>query len=209
MPIPTPTAAGTRKPNLQYMKKKKLFFLKRWTFKFFTWLDELLFGGRATDDHASAATPFWITVVINFWLGMIVIGCSLFMDSGSRDDINTIGAGVGLASVLGVTAWYLIGSLRYFPSTGIKIFRSLYVLVLCGIGFAVGFYSAIIFSFVLIGLFVLMVLYHIVFDTTKSGNIILDDGTEIKREKGLCGEDYYSDRNGREYDRSGDTFYQK
>lgn len=191
-------------------KAKKPFFLKRWTFKLFTWLDEVLFAGKATADHASAATPFWITIVLNFWIGMAVIVCSMFMDSGSRDTITTFGAAAGLVSVAGVTAWYLIGSLRYFPSTGIKIFRSVYILVLCAVGFVVGFYSAVIFSFVLIGLLVLTVLYYIVFDSThKSGKIILDDGTKITREKGLCGEDYYTDQNGREYDRSGDTFTRK
>lgn len=192
------------------MKQKKPFFLKRWTVKFITWLDSILFGGSASDAHASAATPFWITVVFNFWLGMAVIGCSLFMGQASRDSIMTIGAGVGLASVVAVTAWYLIGSLRYFPSTATRIFRSIYVLVLCGVAFIVGFYAAIIFSFVLLGAFVLMVLYYIVFDSGKpSHKVRLDNGTELKREKGLCGEDYYTDQEGREYDRSGDTFIQK
>lgn len=193
----------------QNPKTKKPFFLKRWTYKFHSWLDGMLFGGKTTDDHASVATPFWTTVVINFWLGMVVIVCSLFMDSGSRDGITTVGAGVGLASVVAVTIWYLIGSLSYFPSIGVKIFRSVYVLAWCSVGFIVGFYSAVIFSFVLIGLFVLMVLYYAVFGDSKKDSIVLDDGTEIKREKGLCGEDYYSDRNGREYDRSGDTYTQK
>lgn len=190
--------------------QKKPFFLKRWTYKFLTWVDELLFGGKATADHTSAATPFWTTVVINFWIGVVVIVCSLFMDNGSHDSINTFGAAAGLVSVAGVTAWYLIGSLRYFPSVGIKIFRSVYVLLLCAVGFVVGFYSAVIFSFILIGLFVLMVLYYMVFDSKeKSGKIVLDDGTKITHEKGLCGEDYYSDQSGRQYERSGDTFTSK
>lgn len=153
----------------QKQKEKKPWFLKRWTYRFLTWLDELLFGGKATRNFTSAALPFWITAVINFWLGMVMIIWSMFVDSGTRDQILSIGAGVGLVSVLAVTVWYLIGTLKFFRTTGTKIFRSIYVLILCILGFLVGFYSAVIFSFVLIGLFVLMVLYYAVFgDSGKS-----------------------------------------
>lgn len=203
----------------QNPKTKKPFFLKRWTYKFHSWLDGMLFGGKTTDDHASVATPFWTTVVINFWLGMVVIVCSLFMDSGSRDGITTVGAGVGLASVVAVTIWYLIGSLSYFPSIGVKIFRSVYVLAWCSVGFIVGFYSAVIFSFVLIGLFVLMMLYYIVFGdskTPKSGSSrkkSYDQGnTDYSNQTGKAlherSDGLWHDDEGHAYRKEGNDYYQ-
>lgn len=190
---------------------KKPWFLKRWTYKLLTWLDEILFGRSATQDILSVAQPFWITVIINFWLGMIIIICSFFADSGVKDQLMTIGAGIGLASIIAITAWYLIGTLKYFQSVSIKILRSIYVLILCILGFVVGFYSAVIFTFILIGILVLMLVYYMVFGESRDKNprIKLEDDTELNQERGMTGEEYYTDDSGHSYDRSGDTFTRK
>lgn len=185
--------------------KKRPWLLKRLVYKFLTWLDELLFSGKATQDFTSVSEPFWITVIISFWLGMVMVVSTMFVDKGTGEQILSVGAGIGLLSVLAVTVWYLIGTLKYFPSAMVRIVRSAYTLILCVLGFVIGFYSAVIFSFVLLFLLVLSILYYAVFGG-KSKRIVLDSGKELTHEKGLCGEDYYSDSEGRSWSRSGDTF---
>jgi len=191
--------------------KKKNWFLKRWCSKLLTWLDSLLFGGRATGEFPSAFYPFWWSMIIAFGLGVVAMLWGMFENHATSDRILSIGAYGSLGASIAVAIWYLYSTLRYFPTTGLKIARSTYVVVLGLAGCILGFFAACIFLFVIIGCFVLMILYYAVFGDSKkkSDKIVLEDGTELTEEKGMCGESYYTDSGGQEYERSGDTFTKK
>ena len=177
--------------------------------RLFTWLDNLIFKNYSTEEHASAATPFWTTVVINFFLGILVVGITMFMHDERATMIQTIGACIGLASVVGVTIWYLVGSLKYFDSTGAKIARSVYILVVDVLAFVIAFYSAVFAIFIIIGLFVLWVLYIAVFGDKTKGRKKLSNGVELTEEKGLAGESYFTGSDGREYKQNSDGSFSK
>lgn len=179
-------------------KNKKPFFLKRWSIKLFTWLDNLIFKKYVTDDHDSAWLPFWITAVINFCLGVVVICITLFMGDDRGIMIQTVGAYIGIASVVGVTVWYLISSLKYFTSTGAKIGRSVYILFIDALAFVIAFYSAVFAIFIVLGLFVIWLLWTLVLGGNKK-KIRLSNGVEITEEKGIAGESYYTGSDGHEY----------
>lgn len=195
-------------------KTKKPWLLKRWICKFLTWLDSAIFGTLIIDGTpaASAAQPFWRSTVAAFWCGVIVFVSAMFLERGQVNDILSIGAGVALAVAILFGIRYLYKTLGCFQSTGTKIFRTIYVLILCIVGCFAGFLAAYAFLFVLIFLFVLFVLYQAVFE--KKPTITLDDGTVLTHEKGLAGEDYYKDEQGREYESrkdmlSGESFRRK
>lgn len=194
---------------MEQKAKKKPFILRRWSVRLFTWLDNLIFKNYSTEEHASAATPFWATVVINFFLGILVIGITMFMHDQRATMIQTIGACIGLASVVGVTIWYLVGSLKYFNSIGAKIARSVYILVVDVLAFVIAFYSAVFAIFIIIGLFVLWVLYAVVFGGKTKGKRKLSNGVELTEEKGLAGESYFTGSDGREYKQNSDGSFSK
>lgn len=189
-------------------KNKKPFILKRWSTKLFTWLDNLLFKKYTSEEHESAWLPFWITAVINFCIGVLAIGISIFMDDETRTKILTIGAATGLVSVIGVTVWYLIGSLKYFGSIGIKIARSFYILIIDVIAFIIAYYSAVLAIFIIIGLFVLWLLWVAVFNgNTKKRK--LSNGVELTEEKGATGESYFTGSDGYQYRQNSDGSFTK
>ncbi len=187
---------------------KKPWFLKRWICNLLAWLDESIFGIRLREDakFVITAQPFWFSAVVSFWCGAVAFVYSMFTDNAAAHEGLSIGAGVALVVGLLFSVWYLYKTLGLLPTTGLKIFRSVYILVLWVLGFFAGFFAAYVALFVMIFLFVLMVLFQAVFgDSDKKSKIItLEDGTKLKHEKGLLGEDYYTDENGRNYDCNND-----
>lgn len=190
---------------------KKPLFIKRWIKRFLSWLDRTLFGMAESEETVTVAQPFWWTLVVAFWCGAVMFVWALFADKSSTDKILSIGAGVALVAGLAIAASYLYRTLGTFPTVGVKIFRSVYVVVLCLLGCLLGFFAAYAALFVLIGLFVLWVLYMAVFGDSKKGKgtVELEDGTRLTCERGACGEEYYTGSDGREYRRSGNTFTPK
>lgn len=71
------------------------------------------------------------------WCGYVCLGA--FADKSSTDKILSIGAGVALVAGLAIAASYLYRTLGTFPTVGVKIFRSVYVVVLCLLGCLLGF----------------------------------------------------------------------
>lgn len=192
---------------------KKPWFLKRWICNLLAWLDESIFGIRLREEakFVITAQPFWFSAVVSFWCGAVAFVYSMFADNASAHEGLSIGAGVALVVGLLFSIWYLYKTLGLLPTTGLKIFRSVYILVLWVLGFFAGFFAAYVALFVMIFLFVLMVLFQTVFGDSKNKSkiITLENGKKLKHEKGLCGEDYYTDENGHEYNRSGDMFTEK
>lgn len=89
------------------------------------------------------------------------------------------------------------------------LWRSLLLLVILLSVFAIGFIASVVVLFLVAAWVVLMVLSGALSGASKSSGgkgAVLDDGTKLTNQKGILGEDNYSDSSGGSWDRSGDTF---
>lgn len=191
--------------------EKKPFFLKRWIESLFGWLDAIVFPSEP-DRIGAVAVPFWWSLIVSFAFGLVVGIVSIFKKN--TDTFNTVAAIIALVAVVGFAVFFLIHDLPAFETTGKKVGRTAYVLILCGIAFVVGFYLAMLVMYAAIAAGVFYLLYILVFgdssDSRKKKRIKLDNGEELKVERGLCGEEYYTDSSGKEYERiSSNTFREK
>lgn len=187
---------------------KKPFFLIRWIDSLCVWLDDLVFP--ASDRAGLVAGPFGYSLIAGLALGLSMGIRSFF--KGNADVFNTTASIIALIFIVGVIVLFLMKDLTAFETTGEKIGRSAYVVVLCGVGFIAGFYLSVLAMYAVIAFGVLWVLYQAVFgsSTDKKKKIRLDNGEELTVERGMCGEEYYTGSSGKEYERvSQDSFKEK
>lgn len=93
-------------------------------------------------------------------------------------------------------------------SAGAMIGKFVFLTLACVVGGLVGALGSVVIIG-LITLYLLALLFSAVLkgdSQSSKKRTVLDDGTELKNEKGICGEDNYSDSSGNTWDRSGDTF---
>ena len=187
---------------------KKPFFLIRWIDSLCLWLDDLVFP--ASERAGLVAGPFGYSLIAGLALGLSMGIRSFF--KGNADTFNTVVSIIALIFIVGVIVLFLMKDLTAFETTGEKIGRSAYVVVLCGVGFIAGFYLSVLAMYAVMAFGVLWVLYQAVFgsSTDKKKKIRLDNGEELTVERGMCGEEYYTGSSGKEYERvSQDSFKEK
>lgn len=194
-------------------KEKKGFFLTRWIKKLCVWADEKLFPVVGMGEPTYV--PMWWAFCVSF-VGGLLIGVQSFFSSNPESRFPLIVMIVALLAVAAICVLYLLKDLKRFETVGMKVGRCAYLVFLVGVAFAVGFYLAMIVLMIVICLFVLWLCLGMIFgfDDDKKGNkkeVKLDDGTVLKVEKGVLGEEYYSDKyTGHSYEKNNDgTFSPK
>lgn len=188
--------------------KSKPWFGKRWTKSLVGWLDTLIFSRKDGAEFVTVASSFCVNFTIGLVVGICVLPMAIFMEPKQIYPI-IIGAGVALSLLSSII--YLWKTVGYFLSIWVKILRCLYVVVInaaiCGVAFFVGMYGAL----VAVVLFILWGVFSLIWgDMSGSGNkkrIRLNNGEELTVEKGLCGEEYYTDRGGASYEKVGSDSY--
>ena len=189
--------------------QKKEFFLQKWVKNLVNWLDAKLFTSATVEAIKPSYFPMFWSFVLSF-VGGIVVGLYSLFANDSQTFISVV-FGIVLALVLGICIWYLIGDLKRFTQIGIKIGRCAYILFLAGVSFVVGFYLAMIVLVIAMLLFVLWILWIAVFNKDKKSKTIkLENGDELTVTKGVCGEEYYESKSGKQYETTnGETFTEK
>lgn len=189
---------------------KRAWFGKRWTKAAIDWFDHLIFA-RKDDDmpFITVSSGFCISLTIGILAAAIIVVCSLFGDQKTLELYMITGA-AGL-SVL-YTIWFLWQTLSYFRTVWSKIGRSLYVLVIniaaCYLGIILGVWLTLAALAVLV-LIVVLKLIGGDSGSSRRHTIVLTDGTELTETKGICGESYYQDGCGRDYDKVSDNTFRE
>lgn len=185
-------------------KNKRPWFGKRWTLSFITWLDAVIFGRSANSDYLTMAPSFCACFSIGLIAGFVMVPLSLIF---KQETVMTyLIPGAGLCALLW-SGYYLYNNLGAFSSIWVKIFRSLFVvvlnLVICAVALYIGMWAALIVVAVLIGWFFLNLWAG---DSNPKKKVRLENGEELTVTKGACGEDLYNDDSGASWYRVGNTF---
>jgi hypothetical protein len=182
-------------------EENKVFFLKRWIDTLSRWLDGKLFS-LDSEEAGSVGIPLFWSLIVSFVLGLTVCIRSFF--KGDATTFNNVVGVIALVAVVALIVFFLIKDLPAFDSVGKKIGRTVYVVVLCGIVAAIGFYLAVLAMYIIMAAIGLWVLFQVVLggssESRKKNRIKLENGEELDVERGMLGEKYYTDSSGREYE---------
>ena len=190
--------------------EKKTIFLKRWIQTLCGWLDGKLFS-LDSERAGSVSVPLWWTLIASFVTGLAMAVISFVTKHGEGKTIMAVVLAAGGAAVLAIIVFFLLKDLPAFGSTGKKIGRAAYVVLLCGVTSVLGLYLSELLMIGIIGAFVLWVVYTVAFKdaTITPRTIRLDNGETLKDERGVCGEHYYTDSAGNEYEKVSGGFQRK
>ena len=191
-------------------KEKKTFFLKRWMQTLCGWLDGKLFS-LDSERAGSVIVPLWWSLIASFVTGLTIAIADLITARGAAKTFDTVVLVAGVVAVLALIAFFLRRDLPAFGSAGKKIGRAAYVVLLCGVASVLGFFLSELAMIIVICAFVLWVVYALAFKnaTVLPRKIRLDNGDTLYAERGVCGEEYYSDGAGNEYEKVSGGFRRK
>lgn len=183
--------------------QKKSWFLKRWICKGVDSLDTLLFGKHANDDDyvRSGATIYSSMLMVMCAVAVIAI-MIIFMRGQSRDTATTWVISITGLICLANAAMHLKNTYPSFDSTKVKVFRSLFVLALTGIGMILGVWLGQIAIFIIVALLALSAFG--IFGGNSKKKYKLDSGVTLEEETGLLGEKTYHGSDGYTYESNGD-----
>lgn len=183
--------------------QKKSWFLKRWICKGVDSLDTLLFGKHANDDDyvRSGATIYSSMLMVMCAVAVIAI-MIIFMSGQSRDTATTWVISITGLICLANAAMHLKNTYPSFDSTKVKVFRSLFVLALTGIGMILGVWLGQIAIFIIVALLALSAFG--IFGGNSKKKYKLDSGVTLEEETGLLGEKTYHGSDGYTYESNGD-----
>lgn len=192
------------------MANGKEFFLKRWMRSLVEWLDDKLFSMAAP---AEKPTFKLLTQVftVTFFGGLVIGVCSLFSNGEVGPFMSVLGVGL-LIAVLVFYVLFLLNDIKRFEKTGHKVWRGIYLFILCNITGSIAMSLAVFGIIIAVMLLVLYVVLALLFgsDSSSGKRYRLDNGDEVKEERGLLGETYYTGSSGRSYDKNSDgTFTEK
>lgn len=187
---------------------KKPWFGKRWTKAAIDWMDYAIFARKDDDTpFATVSSGFCINLTVGIVAAAVIVIGSLFGDQKTLQTYLISAAG-GCALLYSI--WFLCVTLGYFNSVWAKIGRSLYVVVINLIGCCVGIIMGVYLTLAAIAVLIIIIaLKCLAGDSSSSSRhkIVLNDGTELTESKGICGESYYHDNGGRQYDKVGENTY--
>lgn len=189
--------------------EKKPWWVKRWVCKPFDWCERKFFEEHATSDYLSSSFPVYFAFMACI-LGVCAVALvSMFLSHGTKQTVGNWMIGIVIAICLLNTGYHIYQTLPAFPSMKVKIIRSLYVIASTVLIMMLGFWLGNVVFFVAIILLALVVIGFFAggSDNKNSGDVyVLDDGTRVKKEKGLLGEVTWRGNDGHTYERDGDTF---
>lgn len=176
--------------------------------KYFNTIDVSIFS--STDEEYE---PFgMITVAICGFVGAFSAGGafidSLFKLRWEMMNIYMTAAYVGAICL----AYCVYDAIVRMRSVGAIIGKISFLWIACGIGALVGALGAVAVICVLAVVLVLYVLAAMLKGSSSSSgkkSWKADDGTTIEESKGICGESYYSDNSGRNYEKVDDTTFRE
>lgn len=143
--------------------ENKTWFLKRWIISLVDWLDVKLFASKVIGESPSLAPLFWRNLSVCFIAACVIAICSLFLRHDTEQLVlNIFMAILGLFTL--VTAiLFLRYSLPTFPTTLLKIGRSVYVVIMLSIAMFLGITAAMWAIFIVVALLVISFLWWMCF----------------------------------------------
>ena len=187
--------------------EKRPWWLKRWVKNGAGKLDNMLFSQHAADDFEHVGSLAWFIFVTT----MVVVFCMvlgmMFMKRDNAQTLLTWAFSILFGICVIKCFLYLKDSLSNFPSTKVKVCRVLFTLSLSGVALVLGIYGGqILLAGVLIASIWTMFFGGKNKSRKSNDTIYLSDGTELKREMDVLGNDVYTDSMGRSWSRNGDSF---
>lgn len=119
-----------------------------------------------------------------------------------------------LGNVITIAGLNIAESIMSTESAGIAVLRSLLMIVVMPLGFALGYIASVIVLVIItiaVVVFLLVTMLQIMLGggSSNSNKIKLDNGVTLKETKGICGESYYDGDDGKSYSSDdGQTFRQ-
>lgn len=182
--------------------QKKSWFLKRWICKGVDSLDTLLFGKHANDDYVRSGATIYSSMLMVMCAVAVIAIMIIFMRGQSRDTATTWVISITGLICLANAAMHLKNTYPSFDSTKVKVFRSLFVLALTGIGMILGVWLGQIAIFIIVALLALSAFG--IFGGNSKKKYKLDSGVTLEEETGLLGEKTYHGSDGYTYESNGD-----
>lgn len=182
--------------------QKKSWFLKRWICKGVDSLDTLLFGKHANDDYVRSGATIYSSILMVMCAVAVIAIMIIFMSGQTRDTAATWVISITGLICLANAAMHLKNTYPSFDSTKVKVFRSLFVLALTGIGMILGVWLGQIAIFIIVALLALSAFG--IFGGNSKKKYKLDSGVTLEEETGLLGEKSYRGSDGHTYESNGD-----
>ena len=199
-------------------ENKHSWFLKHWCTTLLSRLDFALFNTKATKEIPDLSAVTWRNICVFFIIMFASVLFTAFAKRELRDTVLDWAIGGSFVFVLASCILYLKNTLEAFPSTGLKVWRTAFVLIINGLCCSLAIMAvnlAVFFVlFVLVGGIVYFFLVGGISGASSSGKKSkrkweLDNGDTVTESKGICGESYYKGDSGRSYDRNSDGTFQE
>ncbi len=191
--------------------EKKPWWLQRWVCKPFDWCERKFFEEHATACYISSGYHVYLAFITSIVGVCAVALLSMFL---SRETGQTVGnwiLGLVIAFCILNSAMHLYQTRSVFTSTKVMVLRSVFVMCATFLAIMLGLWLGNIVFFLAVILLVLSVIGLFAGGgSKKSGSndtFILDDGTIVKKEKGLLGEVTWRGSDGHTYERDGNNFH--
>ena len=175
-------------------KENKPFFLKRWFDAFLKKIEGTIFAVKSERGFTM------VIPILGSLIGCLLFGLArgirtMFKIGDPDNKFDLIAAIVVLVIIVCFIVVFLIKDLPSFESTGKKVGRSVYTVLLCGVAAVIGYYGGRLVVFIAIGACALWVFFQLVLagPSKKSKEADPENEKELKVERGECGEEYYVD----------------
>lgn len=198
-------------------ENKQSWFLKHWCTTLLSRLDFALFNTKATKEIPDLSAVTWRNISVFFIVMFASVLCTAFAKRELRETVLDWAIGGSFVFVLTSCILYLKNTLEAFPSTGLKVWRAAFVLIINGLCCSLAIMAvnlAVFFVlFAVVGGIVYFFLVGGIKGASSSGKSKrkwkLDNGDTVTESKGICGESYYDGDSGRSYDRNSDGTFQE
>lgn len=190
--------------------EKKPWWLQRWVCKPFDWCERKFFEEHATACYISSGYHVYIAFITCILAVCAVALLSMFLSRETEQTVGNWVIGLAIAFCIINSATHLYQTRVVFPSMKVKVIRSIFVMCSTFLAIILGLWLGNIVFFLAVILLVLAVIGLVSGGGSKKGGdgdtFVLDDGTRVKKEKGLLGDVTYRGNDGHSYERDGDTF---
>lgn len=193
-------------------EKKQPWFLKRWCFSLLTRLDFKLFNEKATKEIPDLSAMTWLNICVFFFIMFASVLLTSLAKHELKETVLNWAIGISFTYVLVSCIIYLKNTLSAFPTIGMKVWRSVFVLL---VNFFCCYLTIMAVTLAVYAVLFLLIAW-IIFGVVLGGNgksskrkWELDNGDTVTESKGICGESYYKGDSGKSYDRNPDGTFQE
>lgn len=203
-------------------EKKQSWFLKHWFTTLLSRLDFALFNTKATKEIPDLSAVTWRNTCMFFIIMFASVLFTAFAKHELKQTVLDWAIGGCFVLVLVSCILYLKNTLEAFPSTGLKVWRTAFVLLINGLCCCLAIIAINLTVFFVLFAIVGAIIYFFLLEGISSDSSNskskrkskrkwkLDNGDTVTESKGICGESYYDGDSGRSYDRNSDgTFSEK